>query len=119
MLRSSLSGRITQDEIRAFQAQLLGHERLHPDARCLVDLSEVESSDASGTTVQEALQLAREHRQSFEGVRIAVVAKRAASFGLSRMYELRNDGDLVPDFGVFRTREEALGWLRGDSGAPG
>lgn len=103
------TGHITLAEIRSHQESLTADPEFDPAHHHLFDLSASQVLDMS---TQEIRALASSAVFS-PSSRRAVVAPRDATFGLSRMYEAFST---LPEgaLRVFRSREEALAWLKGN-----
>jgi hypothetical protein len=98
-------GEVPLAELTAASTELRNHSGFHPDFRQLIDLSRVTNLPLHFPDLYHLHQACDPF--SKEGRR-AVVAPDAVLFGLSRMYQLIVDS---PNFEVFRSLPEALGWL--------
>jgi hypothetical protein len=80
----------------------------------LVDLTNVTSSDITPDSLRAFAT------EPLDRGRIAIIAPKPATFGMARMYESLSTLKAVPTrIGVFRTKEEAMNWLREGNAVPG
>jgi len=102
------SGRLTFDEVRENQDQLLRDPELSPDFDQLVDLAAVTIYDV---TMDEAKTIAR--RAVFSPTsRRALVAPDPATYGLARLMQTHRElAQVQAVASVFYDRNEALEWL--------
>ena len=57
------------------------------------------------------IDLVKQHQEKFGRPRVAVVVRRDYDFAMTRMLEMRAEGDVTHDFMVFREVPEACEWL--------
>lgn len=98
-------GEVTLADLSATATEIRNHSGFHPDFRHLIDLSRVTYLHLHFPDLYHLRQACDPFSNQGRG---AVVAPDAVSFGLSRMYQLIVDS---PNFEVFRSLPEALGWL--------
>jgi len=98
-----------EEEIRALQEALARGYAL-PGMRVVVDRSAA-SLLSSPVQVAQIVDWMVEHLPPDPETRIAQVVPRDLDFGMLRMLELRSEGRLVQELGVFRTLAEACAWL--------
>ena len=79
----------------------------------LVDLTNVTSSDITPESLRAFAN------EPINRGRMAIIAPKAAQFGMARMYESLSTLKAKPTIiGVFWTREEAMNWLREGTALP-
>ncbi len=102
-------GAITYDDVLASQRER--QEMAPRDHDTLVDLTAVtEIAISSG-------QLETLARQGNKPARMAILAPTPACFGIARRFEIISDLEhRGVRIAVFRTRDDAIGWLRRDRG---
>ena len=97
-----------------FLARMLADERWKPGTPFLTNHTDL---DAGSLTVNEVRQIAAyciDSRANFGHARCAVVVGRDLEFGLSRMWGVFVEGEWDVAAGVFRSRDEAVAWLKED-----
>ena len=106
----AFEGEITpQEEMEAF-LEVVSDPRMYRDARILVDKSAARMK--VGTEhVPPQLQAVEEHTDLLGRMRIAHVVADNRDYGMMRVIEQRSEGRLPHELGVFRSLEEAVGWL--------
>lgn len=106
LVRSSASGKLTENESLQHYARLRADPSFQPTFRQLCDLRAVTDIEASVPFLQE---LARTSTFA-PGAKRAFVAPTDLYYGLARMLQMF--GELEgSEIGVFRTMEEAEAWL--------
>lgn len=104
---------ITDEDLEKQAKAVAADPRIKPGLRELVDLRAVDSVEASTETLGFIIFTDKEHRDKFEGMRIAIVAPRDLLFGLSKIFEVLSDVENAPSkINVFRTMREAEEWLQ-------
>jgi len=79
----------------------------------LYDLTELDPKSLTTTTIRRYVQRIRDHpAPAAEQVRVAFIAPSPVVFGMIRMFEAVASFEVPRDRAVFRTRDEALAWLR-------
>ena len=98
---------------RAFLTEVLGLATWEPGTHLLIDHTDLNSGTLTVNDVDQLASLASEARAALGPLRLATLAGRDLEFGLSRMWEtyVENRWDGVTN--VFRSRDEAIDWLRG------
>ena len=108
---SSFAGRITDEELLTSYRQFLGSTTVDLSYDHLVDLSNTDSDERSPEGLRSLAHLTESlFKKSQAAPKIAVVAPKTLSFGLSRMYGTFAS-EAVSDFSVFKTKDEAVSWL--------
>jgi hypothetical protein len=98
-----------EEEVRAV-LETLADPRMRPNLRILVDKSRAKMTITS-EDVGVHVDLIRRNLGRFGTPKVANVVARASDFGMTRMFELRAEGEFQHDFMVFRGLEEACAWL--------
>jgi hypothetical protein len=101
----TLVGVVTGVELDAVRAQIREDPAFDPSFSVLADASALNPAALSGQMVR-----ARAAAPPPGRMRVAIVAPADAVFGIARMYQMMAEGNGNP-VGVFRTNEEAMGWL--------
>jgi hypothetical protein len=109
LLETTLSGRVTDDELLDYYARALAG-RLLAFGRELVDAIAVTDLAITPKGHDRLAVLLRGHVNDLRGLRVAMVAGDDYAFGMFRMWELQRE-DLGYEVRVFRSREEACAWL--------
>ena len=114
------TGTITKDDFFSYQKALQAPVELRYFNEC-IDLSTAE--DFEGATDTNMMGLARMSVQLDDPAQptlLAIIATSDLHYGLARMYETYRS--MQPNnsrkVAIFRTRDEAIRWLSGDSSAP-
>jgi len=109
---TKFAGVLTDDDLETQVKAIAADRRVRPGAREIVDLRAVESVEASTESLGYIIFMNKEHRERFEGMRMAIVAPRELLFGLSKIFEVLSDVENSPStIKVFRTISEAEKWL--------
>ena len=103
---TTLSGRVTGEELVAASAANLRAPDYDPTLDSLVDLRAVTSIDFSATEVTAVAGLYSEVRKG-NGQRMAVVGATPVAIGYSRAFEIQGGAEVRQ----FETLEEARAWL--------
>lgn len=96
-------------ELEAVSAYL-GDPRLRPEPRILIDRRDAPIVVPTEYLSDYAWHVGR-MIASLRRPRVAVVVGNDRDYGISRMFEMRSEGELDHQFAVFRTVEEAVEWL--------
>ncbi len=111
-LDAHFSGVVTEADILDTTRAIAEDQRVGPDARELVDISELERLDAPLQTLLTVVTIKCSHRDKFEGHAIAIVAPSSSQ---SKLADIFGRGSSVADsplkVRVFQTRDEAVAWL--------
>ncbi len=84
-----------------------------PTALLLWDMSQADVSQITSDILQKFAKKSAELGVSRQGDRIAVIAPEDLQYGFARMSESFSEMESAPySFRAFRTREEALQWLK-------
>lgn len=84
-----------------------------PTTLLLWDMSQAEVSHVTPERLQKFIKKSAELEVHRQGGRTAIVASEDLQFGLARMSEIFAEIESVPySFNAFRSREEALQWLK-------
>lgn len=104
------SGVGTLEGFRGMIDDGIGDPRWRPPMRALLDYTELDMSELSADDIRLISEHASRYPGALFGARVAVVAPRALSYGLSRMAASTTD---VPnlDVQVFGMRASAEAWL--------
>jgi len=109
---SKFSGILTDEDLEEIAKALAAEQRVKPCLRELVDLRAVDSVEASPESLGTIIHVNIEHREKYEGKKIAIVAPRELLYGLSKYFEVISDIDNAPfAINVVRTMAEAREWL--------
>lgn len=111
-LHTRFWGVVTDDDI-VRQARAVAEDvRVKPGTKELVDLSGVEGVEASSQSLRSIVYYDLRGSEKFHGHKTAIYAPEDLPFGMSRIYEALSDVSEAPSrIRVFRTIEEARGWL--------
>lgn len=111
-LYTKFTGAITDEDLESQAKAVAADPRVKPGVRELVDLRAVDSVEASTESLGVIIFSDKEHREKFEGMKIAIVAPRELLYGLSKIFEVLSDVENAPStINVFRTMAEAKEWL--------
>ncbi len=84
-----------------------------PSALLLWDMSQADVSHVTSEILQKFVKKSAELEVSRQGGRTAVIASDDLQYGLAKMSVAFSEMELAPcSFHTFRTREEALQWLK-------
>jgi hypothetical protein len=102
-------GSMTPDQI---QSQIHRNLTNHPTRYVMWDVRGGSLTEISRADWLNMLRASEPHVHGRAGGKSAIVAAADVDFGLSRMFELLAEGHELPfDIRVFRTVQEAEGWL--------
>ena len=111
----TFGGEITfEEEMQAF-LEVVSDPRMVRDARILVDKSRSRMKVGAEHVVPQ-LEAVAEQGDTLGRMRIAHVVTDDRDYGMLRMLEQRSEARLPHELAVFRSVDEALGWLRSGSG---
>ena len=91
---------------------MLGHEKWKPGTTFLVDLSELNAVPLSEADVRTIAVMCGRRRAQFGRARCALLARRNVEYGLARMWEVYVEGEWDVTEHLFRSRDEAISWLK-------
>lgn len=84
-----------------------------PTALLLWDMSQADVSQVTTETLQRFIRKSTQLGGSRQGGRTAVIASEDLQYGLARMSEVLTEIESAPySFRAFRSRQEALRWLK-------
>ena len=98
-----------EEESEAFRA-VMEDERLRPNSKFLVDRSASEM-EVTPDDVQPHMELIQQHADRLGKPRMAIVAPRSYDFAMLRVLEMSSENEIDHDYYVFKTVDEACGWL--------
>src|SRR5687768_14083050 len=106
LVRTSLVGAVTVEEVEKHNRDLAGDPRFKPDFKQLVDLTQMTEILYDSASVTKSA----EHHVFAPGARRALVAASDATFGMSRMFAIQSErvGQRIE---VFRDMNAATAWL--------
>jgi hypothetical protein len=105
-----LAGEISEAELVDVAHKVTTDESIPPGHSELVDLRGVRHTDVTASALRHVAGIFSRTDRRADRRRIAVCAPADLVFGLSRMYEAYREPS-GPELRVFRTIEEARGWL--------
>ena len=109
MMVFDVVGNLTADEIIA---EVTTRYRASPSRSILWDLTNASIADIPTDDFRRVANAALTVSDTRQGGRTAYVGSDAITYGLTRMYSTIAEVTGVPaQYGVFRTREEAIVWL--------
>ena len=105
-----VTGPVTEEEMHDVLENFYKRE---PTALLLWDMSQADVSHITTDILQKFVKKSAELGASRQGDRIAVIASEDLQYGLARMSEaIVNIVSAPYIFAIFRTRQEALTWLK-------
>lgn len=107
----TFSGRVTGAEIAEAKAAFFAHDFADEARYVICDFAPAGTFEVSSHDVQRIVDQDKAAMVSHPVLLEAVVASTTLQYGLSRMWQQRVD-EVRPHTGVFRTRAEAVEWLR-------
>jgi len=111
MIRTRCVGDVTFDEVVAHFQELAGLAPLPRGIDVVLDPTAMESLPEGGQMQGVAFTVDQTQVTDAWGA-WAVIADRDALYGMIRILRVFVEA-IVPDFGVFRSEDEALSWLEG------
>jgi len=111
MIRTRCAGDVTFDEVVAHFQELAGLAPLPRDIDVVLDLTAMESLP-EGDQMQGVASAVDQAQVTDAWGAWAVIADRDALFGMIRILRVFVEAN-VPEFGVFRSEDEAMSWLEG------
>jgi len=110
IIRITLSGQLTEAEISEVGRELIRLEATYPTTpNRLTDLTGVEKGELPFAAIHERAKRNRE-RVYTNKFKSAIVAPKTLDYGLTRIYQTLGEHPQV-DLQIFKTRDEAEGWL--------
>jgi hypothetical protein len=105
------TGSVPDDEFLSFYQSAFENKRFDVSMNYLIDLRETDSSPRTADALGVLAESIRPYMRDVDTrPKVAVIAPRALSFGLARMYGAM--ADVIPwTFVVFRDAEAACAWL--------
>lgn len=110
VVRTTASGRLTDEELLEHKRALLDDPRFRPGMAELSDVRGVDELAVTPAGIAEAAQFDESHSDHFGSHRLALLVPTDLVFGMGRMYEQRTDGN-TGGVQIFRDEAEALRWL--------
>jgi hypothetical protein len=112
-------GDATFDGLAAMIAGILSHEEWQPGGAILVDHSELNSGPLTLAQIRSLAAMAAQGREKVGQARIAHAVSRDLEFGLVRMWESFVSNQWDARVMCFRSRDEAVAWLKQHGGGTG
>jgi hypothetical protein len=112
VIRTVLTGRVTDDEILAYYQSPVFLEHAGRWLELVDGLGITEMAITAGG-LWKLTQVVAARREMLRGGRVAMVAGSAAAYGMFRMWEMQRE-TMPYEVRVFRDRDEALAWLRAE-----
>jgi hypothetical protein len=97
-----------KDFIRAF----LAHEHWHPGGALLINHSELNSNPLTTDDIIELAQFTKPFLPQMGKARIALLVSRNLEFGMGRMWQSFASEGRESVSEVFKSREQAISWLK-------
>jgi hypothetical protein len=94
---------------------LLSHKNWKQGTAFLGDITGLDSNDLTMGDVQEIANLTATHRDQLGNSRYAVLVSRDLEYGMVRVWMAFTESATDMTTGVFRSKKEALSWLKGQS----
>ena len=105
-------GGISDNEFLDYYWQVFKANTFDPTKKALIDLRKADSKPRSTDTLRQFSGLVKGHiKNSSLPAKIAIVAPKALTFGLARMYQAYTD-TVSWDLVVFHAIDAALAWLK-------
>ncbi|MGD9161675.1 MAG: hypothetical protein PVG39_24910 [Desulfobacteraceae bacterium] len=106
------TGETSDNEFLDFYLRIFQADTFDPTKKVLIDLRETDSRPRNPDTLRQFAGFVSEYfNNSAVPPKVAIVAPKALTFGLARMYQAYTD--TVPwDLVVFRAIDAALAWLK-------
>ena len=112
IIHTVLSGRVNDEELLAYYAQLIPQHVSGP-WREIVDGRQITDMAISQEGLSRLAGLIAGHLRTLRDVKVAMVAASDVTYGMFRMWEIRREALGYP-LQVFRRADEALAWLTAD-----
>lgn len=110
VVRTTATGRLTDDELMAHKRALLADPRFRGGMRELSDVRGVDELAVTPEGIANFASFDRAHTGVLEAHHLALLVPTEFVFGMGRMYEQRTDGN-TGGVEIFRDEEAALSWL--------
>ena len=91
---------------------MLAHEKWKPGIPRCHDLSNLDTDSIGSDEIRQLARFIGERTPLAGAGRVAVVANRDLEFGIARMMRAYVSELIEADLQIFRSREEAFGWLK-------
>ena len=110
VVRAVGTGVLTDDDVMAHRQAMTGDARFSPKMCEISDIRQV--TDFQVTPAGVRIMVASDAKMTATGGmhKLAIVADENVAYGMSRMYQTLGEPD-TRSVGVFRSYEEAEGWL--------
>ena len=99
-------------KFREYLDETFRHESWKPGMPVLHDHSDLNSGPLTVDDISRIADFCAESRRDFGHSKLAVVLRRDVEFGLARMWETFIEDRWDATAGVFRSRDEAVRWLK-------
>ena len=109
-----ISGELTPEDLIETFDQAFGRDDFQAGSNALWDFRGATGKNLFAGEIRGLVDAVVKHRSGDEGTRIAVVVARGLDFGLARMYEQMMGASTPVKIMVFRDRDEAEIWAKGD-----
>lgn len=116
VIRTILSGRVTDEEILAYYQSPVFQEHTGRWLE-LVDGTDIAEMAITAQGQWKLTQVVATRREMLRGGRVAMVAGSDAAYGMFRMWEMQRE-TMPYEVRVFRDRDQALAWLREAAASP-
>ncbi len=95
-----------------FIDELLSHEKWYPGSPILVNVSQTNAGPLTVDNIKSIASYCISMRSRLGNAKVAHLVSRDLEFGLVRMWQTFIDGEWDTQVQVFRSREEAVKWLK-------
>ena len=112
IIEATTEGDASLAEMTGMIAGILSHEKWRRGGAVLVDHSRLNAAPLTLGQVRALADLAAESREQVGTTRIAHLVERDLEFGLVRMWESFVENQWDARIRCFRSRDEALAWLK-------
>lgn len=109
-----VTGELTTRELIETIEQAFSRADFQPGSDAMWDFQGATGSDLTVREIRSIADAVKRHRSGDTGTRVAIVVARDLDFGLARMYEQMLVASTEVRVMVFRDRDEAEVWLKGD-----
>ena len=106
------SGKAGEGDAAKVMEAMLSHPEWKPGTPRCYDISNLDAGSITVNELRRITGFAATHKAELGGGKIAMVASRNLEYGFSRMLSVFVSQFGTTDLEVFRTREEAIAWLK-------
>jgi hypothetical protein len=110
------SGNAEAATFRTCLEEVFRHERWRRGMPYLFDHSDLDSGPLTVNDVRGIADACLDFREEFGSSRLALLLRRDLEFGLARMWGVFMEGRWDATVGIFRSRDDAVKWLRETGG---